>query len=215
MKTFIKSGIVSMLVCLIFPLAIAQNSNSGSYNGTIKNGDLSFLIANKTINGTLKSDWKFGTPKTIDVKLNGDGINIDTKTTSTETFSGYTSMMVDVFSGTINGQPVSGSFTRTYFGGVTGSVSIGNKTITADKKNLDYVLKYDNVSISCKRKTGTKAKFNMVWGDKKIDGTVTSKVNLGKDTCTSQYAFSSPDMSNDEIAVWLFLFISSEIFSGR
>ena len=99
--------------------------------------------------------------------------------------------------------------------GFKGSVKIGDKTITADKTYLNYELNYNGITIACKRKVGTKQKFNMVWGDKKIDGSVNSKVNLGKNTMTSQYAFTSPDMSNDEIAVWLFLFVSSEIFSGR
>ena len=215
MKKIIQSGILSMLAALIVPFSNAQTSNTGSYTGTIKEGTISFTICNKTINGSFKSDWKFGTPKTIEVSLKGDGIDIQTTTTSMENFSGYSSEMTDAFSGTVNGQQISGSITKTYFGTLKGSVKIGNKSITADKSNLNYVLNYDNVSITCKRKLGTKQKFNMTWGDKKIDGTVSSKVNLGKNTLTSQYAFTSPQMSDDEIAVWLFLFISSEIFSGR
>lgn len=215
MKTNIKSGVLSMLVALVIPFALAQNNNSGSYTGTIKNGDLSFLICNKTITGTFKSDWKFGTPKTIDVSLKGDGIDIQTNTTSTENISGYYTERIDVFSGTVNGQLVSGNFTKTYLSGFKGAVKIGDKTITPDKTYLNYTLDYSGTTITCKRKVGTKQKFNMVWGDKKIDGTVNSKVNLGKNTMSSQYAFTSPDMSNDEIALWLFLFVSSEIFSGR
>ncbi len=215
MKQIIKSMVIVAITAFIAPVLNAQNNNSGSYSGSIKEGQFSFLICNKTITGTMKSDWKFGTPKTIDVTLKGDGIDIKTNTTSTETFSGYYTERIDVFSGTVNGQPVSGNFTKTYLAGFKGAVKIGDKTITPDKTYLNYTLNYGGTVITCKRKVGTKQKFNMVWGDKKIDGTVNSKVNLGKNTMSSEYAFTSPDMSNDEIAIWLFLFVSSEIFSGR
>lgn len=215
MKTLIKSGIVSMLIALVVPFVNAQYNNTGSYTGTIKEGTMTFTICNKTISGTCKSDWGFGTPKTIDVSLKGDGIDIQTNTTSTEDVSGYVSQRIDVFSGTVNGKAVSGNFTKTYLAGFKGTVKIGDKTITPDKTYLNYVLDYSGLSITCKRKVGVKQKFNMVWGGKNIDGTVNSKVNLGKNTLTSEYAFTSGEMSDEEIGLWLFLFVSSEIFSGR
>lgn len=214
MKTF--ASITTTLLLIWAPIVLpAQMTNTGSYSGSIKSGDLNFQICNKTITGSFKSEWSLGTPKTIEVSLKGEGIEVQTTTTSSENTSGYYTERTDVFSGTVNGQPVSGSFTKTYFSGFKGTVKIGGKTITADKTYLNYELNYDGVKIACKRKVGTKQKFNMVWGDKKIDGTINSKVNLGKNTMTSAYAFTSPQLTDDEIAVWLFLFVSSEIFSGR
>lgn len=229
-----------MLIIMVVPLVNAQITSSGTYGGslpkieiakfTTSEREVNLTISNKTITGkvTLTMDWNAAV-STIKVNLKGEGIDFNVTTVSCRTDNPNMpgifdeTQIFDVYAGQINGKLISGYFGKDYSNKLYGAVMIGDKELTILKKSnmKNYQLSYGDLLISCETKGGMnkqgfpKLTYEMVMGIKNLTGVVNKNGDLKNNRKEFVYELSSPELNDEEMSVWLFLFFSTEIFSGR